>query len=1342
MNRHHLENNIIAKPLTLLLVAVLLFGALPISLFAMDAGGQPGAGDAGVSSAPDLAADQPSAPDQQATTAADQPGEEAGEEGPSPAGSTAGDPTDAPATSQSTDPVGWPDTAGEPNQPADPAGEPAPTVDHEGGTDPSGEPSLAGEQAADISGMLWLDGDGTAPNDLNGLFDEGEPPLGGYPVYLYDAMSLVEPLAMATTGNDGAYAFSGLASGDYILGLRPHVLGGREYLLPTEMTSQNRFAIDWVSDPLEAYTATLAFDGNAIEGVDGGLRVPARPGIRSVGSLFGPYSVTDVASNNADTTISSSGQVWEVSGTSTQRITVNSGVTTVLVLNGAIRSNNLSPIRLLGTARATIYLVSGTINTLYALGSSGSAGVEQAGIYVPTNATLTVQGPGSLIAYGGLNSAGIGGVSHPSNTSLSGPAAGTVIIEGGHVYAQGGLYGAGIGGGIHSPGGVVIILGGYVEAHGGNKDTSVGSGAGIGGGGGTINDLAPGGSTYILGGEVVARAYNSAAAIGGGLNSDGNRVEIHGGVVDAQTQVAGPGIGAGAGRSCGTIIITGGVIYAKSSNQAAAIGNGLGVSGGTIAISGGIIHAVSASNNASGVGGGGGGSATITITGGSIYSINPSNKVRINYNPSNGAAYGNALVYMIAVKLVDQNGVIQPDSEISVFVGGSNPYTYRALTNAGGYAYIWLPEGSSDYLLYNPQTGTYVDDLLVVARPADPSEYDPATNTQSIQLRDDCPQWSLTETPSGVKTYGEALLDLVIVHNNIGSNPAKAIVGVRWYRESVQAPTQSRTSFEIGFAAASNANKGVGGLGQALHPTGPYGTNAQHLQMGLLVNGRYWVEIHYKGANTGRDVRHVAYVDVRNVYTPVNVSVRGFIPGSSVGGLIVDVHPYILQTQKVDSAGNLLAGPVGIPLDADGSLMENPTYGYDRVRYYRPSNLPPYWWDMLPLGYPFMTATTPASALYSDMELGKMTLGSNTTYYTNPNVLEVTANSTPADLFYKIEYQPQHMSLVTAYFVDPAGQPVSIDGSSTAQFMVPLDSDGSYQCTNFKANGGVFMPSTAADPVLARGYYVRPSNNNVGYPVSDITQGADQNTFHALTDFTQFNPTLVYGTQQNANQAVLANNYKLFIVFSEPPPPATDFTFYKVDMGDVPLAGVAFELYCCPTIDDPSHSHDWLAGPGSCWVNLGSEVSGADGEVGFEGLASGDYMLVEAQTLPGYQLPQGQWLIEVDMQLATSITAHGVDGPGGASLPPAFKQNGTTTLGASGLLLPNHRAWDIPASGSHGMARLAAAGVATIGAAGVWASATYDNRGKARRRRAAKPRRRRAAKPRRRHVAHSNPQQA
>ena len=281
-----------------------------------------------------------------------------------------------------------------------------------------------------------------------------------------------------------------------------------------------------------------------------------------VGAKYGGYTITDVISNTANLSISTSGGVYEVSGSSNSIITVN-GASCVIVLNGADRTHGWATLQIKGVASVTLYLVDNKTNTFKATGTNQSAGQIQSGIYVEPGATLIIEGPGKLNAEGGHYGAGIGG--QHTGTHLS-SASGTIIIESGIVNAKGGYWGAGIGGGYYGAGGTVTINGGTVTANGGTN------GAGIGSGyyalEGTTKITINGGTVNATGGA------GGGAGIGGGKNVNGGTIAITGGIVEAKSGDSnGSGIGGGGASNTGAVKITGGSVRSLMPNGDIKINN-------------------------------------------------------------------------------------------------------------------------------------------------------------------------------------------------------------------------------------------------------------------------------------------------------------------------------------------------------------------------------------------------------------------------------------------------------------------------------------------------------------------------------------------------------------------------------------------------------------------------------------------------------------------------------------------------------------------------------------------------------------------------------------------------
>lgn len=164
-------------------------------------------------------------------------------------------------------------------------------------------------------------------------------------------------------------------------------------------------------------------------------------------------------------------------------ITVQSGYTGNITLNG---------VNIITTANApAMILVSGSSVNLNLVGSNElytgqnfdatSNTLDYAGLDVEMNATVTIDGTGSLHAKSGsfpkdsgkgwyTGAAGIGAGWNRANIG------GNVVIKGGTVSAEGGYHGAGIGGGWTNNPTNVIVLGGNITSIGGNHAHGVGKG--------------------------------------------------------------------------------------------------------------------------------------------------------------------------------------------------------------------------------------------------------------------------------------------------------------------------------------------------------------------------------------------------------------------------------------------------------------------------------------------------------------------------------------------------------------------------------------------------------------------------------------------------------------------------------------------------------------------------------------------------------------------------------------------------------------------------------------------------------------------------------------------------
>jgi hypothetical protein len=169
----------------------------------------------------------------------------------------------------------------------------------------------------------------------------------------------------------------------------------------------------------------------------------------------------------------------------------------------------------------------GTGNELTLAGASllETTEMHYAGIHVPSDGDLTIDGSGTLYSYKSGLGANIGGDCDPETTV--GETNGTITFNGGTIFAKGSMTGSIIGAGQKGLGGTVIINDGCI-----NLMTKA-RGAVIGGGGENSGVYGAGGTVYINGGTVLLYTDWTGSQIGcGGGNvvySDGGTVYIKGG---------------------------------------------------------------------------------------------------------------------------------------------------------------------------------------------------------------------------------------------------------------------------------------------------------------------------------------------------------------------------------------------------------------------------------------------------------------------------------------------------------------------------------------------------------------------------------------------------------------------------------------------------------------------------------------------------------------------------------------------------------------------------------------------------------------------------------------------
>ncbi len=414
-------------------------------------------------------------------------------------------------------------------------------------------------------------------------------------------------------------------------------------------------------------------------------------------------------------------------------ITVPTGVTADITLSGVYidASTNTCAFALEGNASVVLKLADNTTNTLQS--------ADRAGLGVPTDAMITIEGGGKLNAisggYGaGIGSdgytgeaggevrisgnadvtadswigAGIGGGSSNNRSGTTGGSGGNISISGAAVVTTITRSGAGIGGGSGSTGGTggnISISDSAVINATLFSISSIGmTGAGIGGGGGYFAIGGDGGNINISDtARVIVKVPFSGAGIGGGggrsISSAGNGGDIH--ISGAATVTifntgVGAGIGGGGysrsgsnGGGSGNVSISDDATVTVNSDKGAGIGDGYkstSTVGSNVFISGGTVTVKS--DSAKDIGGSTPG--TTTITGGSVFA-----RPDMVDNPTNR----NNSIYLVDVTTVDRNG--NPVSGATITVGnysaltGMNDIDFDTNSDSNGKAYIWLPAGDT-----------------------------------------------------------------------------------------------------------------------------------------------------------------------------------------------------------------------------------------------------------------------------------------------------------------------------------------------------------------------------------------------------------------------------------------------------------------------------------------------------------------------------------------------------------------------------------------------------------------------------------------------------------------------
>lgn len=372
------------------------------------------------------------------------------------------------------------------------------------------------------------------------------------------------------------------------------------------------------------------------------------------------------------------------------------------------------------------------------------SGENRAGIEVPEDAALEINGYGNLGVTGGAGqydaAAGIGGGANQSN--------GSITISSGFITASGGAKSyngaAGIGGGCGGDGKNITITGGSVTANGSEESYNGASGIGGGSGGNGLDISVEDGSVWATASK---DSHMGAAGIGGGYKGSAQRLAFSGGSISGTSSsganLNGAGIGGGYGGTASEITISGNAyVYANDNNPNAQLdgSNGAGIGGGGtltnadgtkagghaehITISGGTVRAYG-NSQAAGIGGGAGGNATdIEITGGTIEAYGGRSPVSNSYIGGagiGGGSYGYAENITIRTGNKDSRTVTVQSGYGSAAIGGgchgygknitiqdSNVY---ADANPGGYGYGAGIGGG----LYGAGINILIDNSIIIA---------------------------------------------------------------------------------------------------------------------------------------------------------------------------------------------------------------------------------------------------------------------------------------------------------------------------------------------------------------------------------------------------------------------------------------------------------------------------------------------------------------------------------------------------------------------------------------------------------------------------------------------------
>ena len=556
-----------------------------------------------------------------------------------------------------------------------------------------------------ISGFLWVDGNGSLSTDWDGLYNGEEQPLAGYTVYLYAAEDLKQAIFETQTAADGTYAFMELMPGDYILGLESQIISGIEYLLPLKITAENKFAANWESEPLMAYTQTIKLaGGQVVENINAGMRLPIMV-----------MALADYTIDLAKLVNGNSGQGWSYAGGATAN--VGDGTITFYgnhATHGSASNNKYSIIRSAQAYSRRDIIINSDVNNITIrydgpniLVNGFPNNSSNPDYYYPFISNITVKGgAGNSVVYdkvynlqnsvltidsGAANTTvTYNEVSHRIHSSdkdaynliytLTNNGANTTVIYKGvsikratfnhnkadkaTMFLRGVNSFKSFENKLSANSSLNLLLSGSSIAESGFIDTPETAKLTIDSESST--PAAPGSEAGSLS---LALSSSNAACIGSSSGQSG-QITINGGTLTvAQTKGTGSSNGAaigGAQSGAGNVTIIGGKVIAKAINGAA-IGGGNGSNGtGNVTITGGTVNAtVTDYGSGAAIGGGAGGAGNVIIEGGTI----TANATGIGAAIGGGSHSGSGEKIGFG-KVLIKGGVINAESSGGAAIGG------------------------------------------------------------------------------------------------------------------------------------------------------------------------------------------------------------------------------------------------------------------------------------------------------------------------------------------------------------------------------------------------------------------------------------------------------------------------------------------------------------------------------------------------------------------------------------------------------------------------------------------------------------------------------------------------